>query len=163
MKGMYIVSAMLGLFCGLAGFIVLLILGIPQAERWALIGGLAVFAGILLIMMQLDRRMEQRRIAALALLPSPCTHQFTANLCSGRELIPVAICLCQDTLCLVNLERKPAIMSTYASTDILRLNMFNAVQAEITLTQGRRLYFRAVRTEELLQALREKGWLPFQA
>lgn len=163
MRGMMIVSGAMGLFFGLASYAVLLLSGETEPERWALIGGLAFFACILLYMMHDARRLQRGAAAGLSLLPTPATHQFMANWMNGRRIIACCLFLCGEELCLVELERKPVLTASYPCGELLRVNVLSPVEAEITLTQGRVLHLRAVDAEALQQACRERGWLIFQS
>ena len=152
-----------GLVWGLLYTWLMSLAGFPMDWQDALLSGL-LFGLLIYPCFHLMGRGQKRRVeAAQQKLPSPPTHGWLAIMGEGKQSRSVAVFLCEDCLCLADIGSKAVPISTYPCTEIVRAAIPAANRLEIHLSQGRTLQLRTGgNTEEILSALKERGWLPFQ-
>lgn len=136
--------------------------GFPMDGTDALLSGL-FFGALLFLFLALLGRMQRRRILAAAQkLPSPMTHFFVTLLVQGKHAQSRAVYLCEDCLCLADITSKALPITVYPAEEIVRAVQPAPGLLELHLTEGRVLTFRANTCEAMLNALKERNWLPFQ-
>ena len=158
----FILALLGGLFFGLVYPFGMRLIGIPMDGMDGLLSGL-LFGGMTFVMLLIMFHHQRKRfLQAAERLPSRPTHQFQLPMLEGGKTRAVAVFLCEDCLCLVNVDRRDLPMTVYDAGDIIRTVMVNPRQMELHLTQGRVLTFRTGAAEILHKALQTRGWLPFQ-
>lgn len=163
MGGIYFVSALTGVIFGACSYGLMLLMQLEKAGLWALVCGLWMFATALALFLLNARRLERRRADAARQLPSPATHHFTANLYNGQRIAPVEVFLCEKELCLITLEQRSADPQIIPAGSLMRAAIIGTAQLELTLSDGRIILLKAVQAYALLQALRQRGWIPHTA
>ncbi len=157
-----ILSLVMGLVWGVLFAAGMTLAGFPMDILDALWGGL-LFGALMFLALALMGRLQQKRIQAAAQkLPSPASHSFVTLLLQGKHALGRAAYLCEDCLCLVDITSKALPVTVYPAEEIVRALQPSHGILEVHLTEGRVLTFRANSCDEMLTALKERGWLPFQ-
>lgn len=137
--------------------------GYPMDSRDALLSGLLFGLLIFPFFRLLDRQQRRRAEAAKQKLPSPPTHGWLAVMVEGKKSRSVAVFLCENCLCLADLDKKTVPLTLYPCTEIVRAATPAVNHLEIHLTRNRSLLLRlGANTNDVLSALKDRGWLPFQ-
>lgn len=158
----FLLSLLGGLFFGLVYPAGMRLIGIPMDGTDGLFSGLLFGITIFAMLLIAFHNQRKRFLKAAEKLPSRPTHQFQLPMLEDGRLRAAAVFLCEDCLCLVQVERRGMPMTVYDAGDIIRTGMVNPRQMELHLTQGRMLTFTTGAVELLHKALQERGWLPFQ-
>ena len=137
--------------------------GIPMDWMDAVWSGLLFGVLIFPVFRLLGRQQRRRAEAAKQKLPSPPTHGWLAVMVEGKKSRSVAVFLCEDCLCLANLDKKTVPISLYPCKEIVRAATPAVNHLEIHLTRNRSLLLRlGANTDDVLSDLKDRGWLPFQ-
>ena len=160
MNGAGLVSILTGIAFGVLSYPVLLVLQAERPGLTSLLAGLMFFVLSYPLLLMSQRRLQKRSEAADAKLPSPCTHRFSLNLRKGRAFTVAIVYLCEDCLCIAELDDRRVPMTIYPAGDLLGASVPGPNRLDLTLTEGRRIALWAVPDDTLLRALQERGWLP---
>lgn len=137
--------------------------GYPMDSQDALLSGLLFGLLIFPLFRLLGHQQRRRAEAAKQKLPSPPTHGWLAVMVEGKKSRSVAVFLCENCLCLADIDKRAVPISCYPCTEIVRATIPSVNHLEIHLTQNRSLLLRTgANTDDLFTALKERGWLPFQ-
>lgn len=157
-----VLSILGGVFFGVFFPLGMRLFGVLLDAQTSLMAGL-LFGGMCFpALLLLFRHQVRRYQAAEDRLPSPCTDRFSAMLHEGKQPQALGMFLCEDCLCLVDLDKKAMPMTVYPCEELVRAVLSAPNQLELHLTEGRCLHLRTGHAQELLAALKERGWLPFQ-
>lgn len=151
-----VMAAFLGLMDGLVNYLVLM--DLPDAGRWSLISGLAVFALALLFLLVRDDRMARRYERAEKSLPCEPQFRVGANLREERSIASVNVYLCSGEMVLINVNRKEPVMTRIRREEVRESRTEAHVQLDLLLRDGRRLRLITPYMEELAEQLRRHGW-----
>lgn len=151
-----VMAAFLGLTDGMLNYLVLM--DLPDAGRWSLISGLAVFALALLFLLVKDDRMARRYERAEKSLPCEPQFRVGANLREERRIISVNVYLCSGEMILLNVSGKTPMMTRIRREEVQESLMEAHVQLDLALRDGRRLRLITPYMEELVEQLRRHGW-----
>ena len=131
---------------------------VPDAMLSGLLFAALFFPCLLWISRSSRRKMER----AMAKLPSPSTHNFLVVMPQEGKSRSMIAALCEDSLCLIGIEQKELPVTVYKAEEINRAVLTENVLLEIHLTEDRVLPLRSRAAASMLEALKERGWLPFQ-
>ena len=136
--------------------------GMPVGMPLALSGGLLFGLVFFLIFTMSDRRQKKRIRLAAQQLPSFASDPVFVMLIQGKYVHPNALFLCEDCLCLANLEQKTPTITSIPSDAFIRAEISGRYQLTIHLTESRSLTLRTGAAQHIFDALKQLGWLPFQ-
>ncbi len=136
--------------------------GFPIDLPLALLGGLLFGLVFFLLILLYDRHQHKRIRLVAQQLPSPPSQTFIVLLVQGKAVQSNTLLLCEDCLCLANMEQKPPAITIIHADEFIRAELSSRSQLTLHLTEGRSLTLRTAACQPLLTALKERGWLPFQ-
>ena len=130
----------------------------PDAPRWALIGGLAAFGVLLLIMTISDDRRSRRYEKAEKLLPCTPTFRMGANLREERKVSGVNVYLCGTEIILINVSKQEPVITRLPRHELRKLILVPPVELRLEKYDGTRLLLLSPYMEEFIRHLRMGGW-----
>ena len=156
-----IISAFFSVMYGTLSYFMLL--DVPDAWRWALISGLGTFSMLLLFLLLQDERRTRRYARAEKQLPCRPHFQVGANCREDRKIASVRVCLCENEVILVNVQRREPALTRISRSQLRTAERVSQVELRLTLMDGRILLLLTPYMEELTRQLRRIGWPVMEA
>ena len=159
MKAMMILSAVMGLFFGGVGFVVLLILGIHDAFYISVMGGSLFAAALFVFLVAYEKWMDNRYAKVEREIAESVFCKANGNFAMENGNVRNGnIYFCETGIICAFMEEKP-----YERTEI-PLTEINAFETDrdnlrIILTDGKVIRVMIPVVQDVVSVLQEKGWM----
>ena len=159
MKAKAVLSIITGLFFGLIGYFVLLLLDIDQPFQLAALSGLLFALLLFPVLVVYGNIMDKRYAKFEKELTSPIFYKTSGNFNLGNGKIKNGnIYFCEAGIVCVCLEEKPYTLDEILLQDIDRYT-YTFSQLNVFTNDGRLFVITVPRADEIIDLLMRKGWI----
>ena len=159
MKAKAVLSIITGLFFGLIGYFVLLLLDIDQPFQLAALSGLLFALLLFPVLVVYGNIMDKRYAKFEKEITSPIFYKTNGNFNLGNGKVKNGnVYFCEDGIVCVCLEEKP-----YTLDEILLQNIdhytYTFTQLNVFTNDGRLFVITVPKADEIIDLLMRKGWI----
>ena len=159
MKAKAVLSIITGLFFGLIGYFVLLLLDIDQPFQLAALSGLLFALLLFPVLVVYGNIMDKRYAKFEKEITSPIFYKTNGNFNLGNGKVKNGnVYFCEDGIVCVCLEEKP-----YTLDEILLQNIdhytYTFSELNVFTNDGRLFVITVPRADEIIDLLMRKGWI----
>ena len=159
MKTKAFLAAFGGIFFGLIGYFVLLLLDIDQPFQLAVLSGLLFALLLFPVLIVYGNIMDKRYTKFEKKITSPIFYKTNGNINFGNGKVKNGnVYFCEDGIVCVCLEDKPYTLDEILLQDIERFQ-FDNIHLNIFAKDGRMFVLTAPDAAKIIEVLRQKGWV----
>ena len=159
MKAKAVLSIITGLFFGLIGYFVLLLLDIDQPFQLAALSGLLFALLLFPVLVVYGNIMDKRYAKFEKEITSPIFYKTNGNFNLGNGKVKNGnVYFCEDGIVCICLEDKPYTLNEILLQDIERFQ-FDNIHLNIFAKDGRMFILTAPDAAKIIEVLRQKGWV----